>query len=289
MNKKIIDDVYKFLDELQSNDDYTEIHTKIRECKILLQQIQNYSHKSNAKPLESNENLFQFEETEGHMVIKKYIGFDDEKITIPSLHNGKPITKIEERAFENCTDLQEIVLGDEVWYIGEYAFSGCKSLVSVTSKNVSMIDDYAFQDCAEDEYLEFYDENNKLEHIGDYAFYGTAVSNIDYINLEWIGDNAFSGSDGEIAELILPDSLTHIGDYAFDAIYYDGALVIPSNVNHIGDGAFRMCFPEITKIYSKDVYIGEGAFEDEVTIYCYKESSAQKYCRENKIKHKQIK
>lgn len=52
-------------------------------------------------------------------------------------------------AFENCTALQGVVLGEGVTVIGEYAFAGCTALSEVRlPEGLTRIDDYAFFECA---------------------------------------------------------------------------------------------------------------------------------------------
>ena len=51
-------------------------------------------------------------------------------------------------AFENCTSLENVIIGNGVSTIGNYAFYNCTSLTSMTIGNgVTTIDSYAFYNC----------------------------------------------------------------------------------------------------------------------------------------------
>ncbi len=53
-------------------------------------------------------------------------------IIIPQTYNGLPVKRVGERAFENCLNLQSVVIPNSVEKICEAAFSGCANLQSMT-------------------------------------------------------------------------------------------------------------------------------------------------------------
>ena len=60
------------------------------------------------------------------------------------------VTTIGNNAFENCTGLTSVTMGDNVTSIGLFAFSGCTNLPSVTIGNgVTSIDKLAFSVCTD--------------------------------------------------------------------------------------------------------------------------------------------
>ena len=70
-------------------------------------------------------------------------------LTIPSTHNGKPVTSIGYGAFAYCSSLTSVTIGNGVTSIFAYAFSDCSSLTSVTIPNsVTVIGQYAFYNCS---------------------------------------------------------------------------------------------------------------------------------------------
>ena len=52
-----------------------------------------------------------------------------------------------DRAFKDCTALQEVKLPDDVRVIGEFAFIRCSALTTVNLSQVARIDEGAFRDC----------------------------------------------------------------------------------------------------------------------------------------------
>ena len=75
-----------------------------------------------------------------------------------------------------------------------------------------------------------------------------------------IGDWAFYGCRS-LSEIVIPSSVTSIGDLAFDNCSSLSEIVIPSSVTSIGDGAFHGC-PSLSEIVipSSVTSIGDGAF-----------------------------
>ena len=75
-----------------------------------------------------------------------------------------------------------------------------------------------------------------------------------------IGDYAFSGCRS-LTDIVIPDSVTNIGDYAFWNCGSLTNIVIPNSVTSIGDNAFEYCFSLSNLIIPDGVTsIGDGAF-----------------------------
>ena len=125
---------------------------------------------------------------------------------------------IEENAFKNCTSLTEVTFNDGLETIGLSAFEGCSELAVLNAPG-----DADFPD--------------SLKTINGYAFkYCTALASIRFPKeLERIGVSAFESSGVTQAPVVLPDSLTNMGDYVFSGlnfvqdkdkeIYYEGYTV----------------------------------------------------------------
>ena len=56
----------------------------------------------------------------------------DSVVYIAKTYNGKPVTRIDQRAFANQTGLKEIYVPSSVLRIGQHAFIGCSSLEKIT-------------------------------------------------------------------------------------------------------------------------------------------------------------
>ena len=77
-----------------------------------------------------------------------------------------------------------------------------------------------------------------------------------------IGDYAFSGCRS-LTDIVIPDSVTNIGDCAFWNCRSLTDIVIPNSVTSIGDNAFEYCFSLSNLVIPDGVTsIGKWAFED---------------------------
>ena len=103
------------------------------------------------------------------------------------------IKKIEGGAFANNQDLIYIYISDSVEYIGADSFAYCYSLTGVhMSRSIIKIDDLAFEYC---DHLKFIKFPNGLKEIGNSAFYGCPLNNVNLpSSVEHIGHNAFLGT-----------------------------------------------------------------------------------------------
>ena len=70
------------------------------------------------------------------------------KVVIPSSYEGKPVTLIEDYAFEDCVNITEVIIPNSILSIDYDAFSGCSKLMRVViSSSVTRIGSNAFDRC----------------------------------------------------------------------------------------------------------------------------------------------
>ena len=167
----------------------------------------------------------------------------DSDIIIPANYKGKPVTSIGERAFENCSRLTSVVIGNGVTSIGESAFYNCSSLTSViwNAKNCTKAGSFdypIFSGCSK---LSTITIGENVKTIPAYAFKGCS----------------------ELTSITIPDSVTSIGSFAFYDCSSLTSITIPDGVTSIGDRVFRDC-DSLTSITIPDgvTSIGESAFYD---------------------------
>ena len=166
-------------------------------------------------------------------------------ITIPN-----SVTSIENYTFEGCSNLSSITIPNSVTSIGAGAFSGCSSLTSITIPNsVTSIEAMAFNRCS----------SLKAVYITDLVAWCRINFNSGENPLHYAHHLYLNGK--EIKDLIIPNSVTSIGDWAFYGCSNLTSITIPNSVTSIGDRAFYGC-SGLTKITIPNsvTSIGDDAF-----------------------------
>lgn len=193
-------------------------------------------------------------------VIPEWIFGDCEKLTNVTLGNN--VTEIGLSAFKGCTQLETLIIPESVKKIGASAFSGCTSLVTSIGDNVEYIGEYAFENCTKS-----FVTVDRVHYIGKWAigFEKSIDENDQWTNLALkddtlgIAGGAFSGAT--FSTVILPSTVKYVGKYAFcenDALTN---VTLSSGLLEIGAHAFKDCvgITEIT-IPASVVEIDEYAF-----------------------------
>ena len=147
-------------------------------------------------------------------------------ITIPN-----SVTSIGEWAFYGCTGLTSVTIGNSVTSIGDCAFKGCTGLTSITIPNsVTSIVGYAFSGCI----------GLKEVHISDLASWCGIDFKDDGSNPLYYAHNLYL--NGElVTELVIPDGVNEIKQYAFYGCTGLTSIEIPNSVTSIGEWAFYGC------------------------------------------------
>ena len=170
---------------------------------------------------------------------------------LTSVTIGNSVTSIGDSAFSGCTGLTSVTIGNSVTSIGSSAFSGCTGLTSLTiGSSVTNIGDYAFRDCT---------GLKSVYYTGDIAGWCAIrfkqVSSYDDVcssNPLVYADEFYIG-DQLVKDIVIPDSVTEIKDYAFDNFVGLTTVTIPGSVNTIGNYAFRNCTGLKAVYYTGDV------------------------------------
>ncbi len=233
---------------------------------------------------------FGLNETETGWVVSGYRGTDTE-LVIPDTYMGAPVTAIgyetDRGMFYGNKTLQRVVVPDSVEYIGEGAFSECLALSEIELPDHGLyIGKSAFEGTAYYETAANWESG--LLYIGrhlieaDPAVAGTSCT-VRAGTLS-VADYAFADCT-ELAEIVLPDSLTAIGAGVFEGTEYyktltnwtnDGLLVygtylldshaaaehaVPAGTTLIASRAFshNSAMKEIT-VPAGVQYMGRGVF-----------------------------
>ena len=194
-------------------------------------------------------------------------------VTIPS-----SVTSISSSAFSGCTGLMSItlnsdamasktyswssslknifgeqvktyILGGDVTSIGNYAFSGCSGLTSITIPNsVASIGNYAFSGCT----------GLTKVIVPDIAKWCRIYFNATPL---YYAKHLYSDENTEIRELAIPDGVTYISSSAFSGCTGLTSITIPEGVTSIGSSAFTGCTGVTSVTFPSSVKsIGSSAF-----------------------------
>lgn len=166
-------------------------------------------------------------------ILANYRG-EDRVIKIP-----EGVKAIGHRAFNKKLRIRKVIFPESLERIGEYAFSECKNLrdINIHSK-VSDIAENAFKGCDrlsnDDGFIII---NNVLQE-----YIGHSQKAVIPDDVEIIAENAFQGIRcTELEEIVMPETVHTIKDYAFYYCYNLRRIKLPENMVYIGDNAFSDC------------------------------------------------
>ncbi len=160
--------------------------------------------------------------------INDYAFYGCESLKIVEIQYG--VNSIGEYAFSSCSNLTSIEISNNVTTIGQGAFYDCPIVIAkvptiaikhisqpklktVVIKGGTSIGDYAFSSCSN---LTSVTIGNSVTSIGDCAFmFCSSLTSITIPNsVTSIGSDAFYGCKG-LTSIVIPNSVTRIGRWAF--------------------------------------------------------------------------
>ncbi|WP_418929768.1 leucine-rich repeat domain-containing protein [Barnesiella intestinihominis] len=178
---------------------------------------------------------------------------------------GNSVTTIGMWAFYECTGLTEVTISNSVTTIGYKAFDGCTGLQKViwNARNAQdlqyVYDNPIFPDCNQ---LTDFVFGEEVEHIPDFLCNNLRLLNTIVIpnSVTTIGQLAFNSCTG-LQKVTIGNSVTTIGERAFSECRGLQKVTIGNSVTTIGNFAFTSCtgLQKVT-IGNSVTAIGYGAF-----------------------------
>ena len=153
------------------------------------------------------------------------------KTTLTLVNIGNNVTFIGETLFYECAGLTSVTIGNRVNSIGNSAFEGCSNLTTVNISDVAKWCNINFSDCS----------SNPLYYAHNLYLNNELVTNLILPdNITKISNYAFYNCSC-LSSINIPHRLNSIGEYAFTGCSGITTINIPDRVNSIGQYAFSGC------------------------------------------------
>ena len=206
---------------------------------------------------------FEWEESDGAIYIKKYIG-TSASVSIPAEINGIKVIMIDVEAFKDRQDVTSVTIPEGVEYIQYRAFYNCVNLESINiPESVIDIQEEAFAGCGKISVTE-----NDIDYVE-----GWAVDSSDDIVSAVVKDGtkgvgkAF-GYRNSLQTVEIPDSVKFISCNAFTQCTSLKSVKLGNGISVIQNGTFFGCSAlETLKIPNSVTSIRDGAFDDCSSLY----------------------
>lgn len=203
------------------------------------------------------------------------------------IDKGNYRTQPDDGVFANNANITNLVIGENMSGISDYAFQGCATLQSVQfGNNLTTIGNGAFANCIRLSNCDMA-SNSNIQALGKDAFYNcTALTSISIpVNVKAIGDSCFEGCTRlQTVDLCggeeLDTMLQVIGNSAFKNCTALGAVIFPSQYNE-GDlqiSVFEGCTSlQYVKVPNQDMDFEDDAVNSGFTFEDFKNTVPESF------------
>ncbi|HEY5912101.1 MAG TPA: leucine-rich repeat domain-containing protein [Verrucomicrobiae bacterium] len=179
-------------------------------------------------PVVTAQAQFNYTANSGTITITGYTG-PGGAVTIPDTVDALPVTTIGYYAFDSCSSITDVTIPRGITLIQPGAFGRCSGLTAITVDPLNpAYGSLAGVLCTKD-------QTTLIQYPG-----GKAGTYIIPNSVTSIGDSAFEAC-ANLTGVTIPESVTNIGHYAFFICTSLANVTIPRNVASIGSGAFEAC------------------------------------------------
>lgn len=181
-------------------------------------------------------------------------------------------------AFQNCSSIKTVNIGDSVELLPEYMFQGCSGISRINiPKSIKQIGQHIFDGCTS---LSTIDYNAERAEIFTDPIMKRSIFSLESLTHVNIGPDvkeipafAFSGCT-RLAGIGLPAKLETIGKYAFQGCTGLRKITIPENVKTMGGGAFLGCSALTDINFNAINCLNMKTVEHGITIACFMNTPA---------------
>ena len=151
-------------------------------------------------------------------------------ISLTSIDIPNTVTSIGNGAFKGCSSLTGVVIPSSIKWISEGTFENCSSLTSVNiPSSVTKVYQNAFYGCIE------------LKKVNISSLEAWCKINFNYYSNPLIYAQHLYLNGTEVKDLIIPNSITNIGQRTFQNCKGLTSVTIPNTTKTIGFAAFQHC------------------------------------------------